>query len=269
MADLLRPNRVLDKLRNGSTASCIKMNLADPRVAQIAAICGIDCVWIDTEHVPNSIRDVENCVRAAYAHGTDAIVRVMRGGYSDMIRPLEMDAAGIMVPHVMSAKDAQEVVKTTRFHPLGQRPLDGGNADGAFGQVDINEYMQHANTQKLIIVQIEDVEALDELDQIASVEGIDMIFFGPGDFSQSIGRPGKFDDPRIEDARIRVAEAAAKHGKYAGTVGTPTTGARLVELGYQFLSLGADVVGLGEYFTHVASALHDVKPKSAASVVYR
>ena len=128
----MRPSRVLKKLRAGKVASCVKLNLADPRAAEIAAMCGVDCVWLDQEHVPNDSRDIENQVRAAKVHDVDAVVRVPRGSYSDLVHPLEMDATGIMVPHVMSLDDARRVVWQTRFHPVGRRPLDGGNADGAY-----------------------------------------------------------------------------------------------------------------------------------------
>jgi len=114
----MRPSRTLAKLRAGGIASCFKLNLADARAAEIAALAGFDCLWTDREHVPNDLSVVEACIWAAKAHDTDVIVRVSRGGYSDYIRPLELDAAGIMVPHVMSLADAQNVVRMTRFHPV-------------------------------------------------------------------------------------------------------------------------------------------------------
>lgn len=269
MADLLRPNKILDKLRLGEVVNCVKMNLADPRVAQIAALAGFSSIWLDAEHVPNSVHDLENCVRAAYAHGADTVVRVKRGSYSDLVHPLEMDAAGIMVPHVMSKQDALDIVRSTRFYPIGRRPLDGGNADGAFCLADLNDYMQHANTQKLLILQIEDVEALEVVDDIASVEGIDMLFFGPGDFSQSLGIPGQFDDPRIADARQRVAEAAINHGKFAGTVASPDTAPGMIDMGYRFLNVGADVIGLGEYFKRIAVAVNNASSIASPTGIYK
>lgn len=244
----IRPSRVLARLRAGETATAVKINLADARVAEMAAIAGFDCVWVDLEHVPNDLGDIERGIWAAKAHNADVLVRVPRGSYSDYIRPLELDAAGIMVPHVMSADDAAAVVRMTRFHPVGRRPVDGGNADGGYSTVPFLDYLTQANEQRFVVVQIEDPEPLDELDAIAALPGIDMLFFGPGDFSQGIGAPGVWDDPRLVDARARVAEAATRHGKFAGTVGSPGNHAELVELGYRFISLGADVVGLTKYF---------------------
>ena len=252
-AHRMRPSNVLAKLRAGQVVSCFKLNLADARAAELAAMAGFDCLWIDMEHVANDWSVIEKQIWAAKSRNTDTMVRISRGGYSDYIRPLEMDASGIMVPHIMSAADARQVVKMTRFHPVGRRPVDGGNADGAYCNVDFKEYLSQANTQRFVTVQIEDPEPLPELDAIASLDGIDMLFFGPGDFSQGIGAPGDWDHPRIAETRKLVAEAAAKHGKFAGTVGSLETVNELIGIGYQFLSVGADVVGLNQYCGRIVS----------------
>lgn len=251
----LRPSRVLAKLRAGKVAGSIKLNLGDARVADIAAAAGIDCIWVDREHVPSDLREIEHVVRAAKVRDVDTIVRVPRGSYSDLIHPLEMDATGIMVPHIMSADDARKVAWQTRFHPIGRRALDGGNADGCYCMVPVHDYVAEANYQRMVIVQIEDPEPVADLDEIAAVEGIDMLFFGPGDFSHAIGRVGDLAAPEVVDARRKVAEAARRHGKFAGTVGSPQNLAQLVDLGYQFVNLGADVTCLAAGFQAMARAL--------------
>ena len=251
----MRPSRTLAKLRSGGVASCFKLNLADARAAEIAAMAGFDCLWTDREHVPNDLSTVEKIIWAAKAHNTDVIVRVPRGSYSDYIRPLELDAAGIMVPHIMSLADAQNVVRMTRFHPVGRRPVDGGNADGAYCRIGFTDYLQQANAQRMVIVQIEDPEPLDDLDAIAALDGIDMLFFGPGDFSHGIGAPGEWTHPKLLETRRRVAEAALAHGKFAGTVGGVAQIDELVDMGYRFLSVGADVVGLSQYCTSIVERL--------------
>lgn len=258
----LRPSRVLAKLRAGEVASCVKINFADPRVVEIAALSGFDCTWVDLEHVPNTLEDIENCVRAGKAHGCDTLVRPARGGYSELIRPLEMDASGIMVPHVMGAADAAEVARQTRFHPVGLRALDGGNADGAYCMVPMLEYMAHANDQRFVVVQIEDPEALDEIEQIAATPGIDMLFFGPGDYSQAIGHPGEMTHPKIAEARKRVVEVSLKHNKFAGTVASLASLPDMIGMGYRFVSVGADVVALSGYFKNVVAGFGEATGQS-------
>ena len=212
------------------------------------------------------MHDIENQVRAAKVYDVDTVVRVKRGSYSDLICPLEMDAAGIMVPHVMSAEDAKKVAWNTRFHPVGRRPVDGGNADGAYCTIPFKSYIKQANEQRFVIAQIEDPEPMDELEEIAQVEGIDMLFFGAGDFSHGIGLPGEWEHPKVDDARKRVVDTARKYGKFAGVMGTVETFDTLVEMGFQFINLGADVVALTEYFSSIISALGKKSPKSSGSI---
>ena len=135
-----RKSRVLEKMRAGQKAISYKLNLGCPRAAEIAAMSGFDAIWICQEHVPTDHSTMCNQILAAKAYGCDCIVRVAKGSYSDYIRPLEADASGIMIPHLMSYEEAQEIVHTVRFQPIGLRPVDGGNADGLYCKLDFKEY---------------------------------------------------------------------------------------------------------------------------------
>jgi 4-hydroxy-2-oxoheptanedioate aldolase len=250
----MRPSRVLAKFRAGEAVSCFKTNLSDARSVEIAAMLGFDCVWTCVEHVGNDWSALEQQIWAAKGYDTDVMVRVSRGSYSDHVKPLEMDAAGIMVPHVMSLQDARSVVWMTRFHPVGRRPVDSGNADGAYCNIPLLDYLRQANEQRFVVLQIEDPEPLDDLDAIAALEGVDMLFFGPADFSQGIGAPGQWDHPTLVETRRRVAGVCQRHGKMAGTVATPANARQLVEMGYRFVALGADVLGMSQYCKDMLAA---------------
>ena len=258
----MKRSKVLDKLRAGEVVSCIKLNLYDSRAIEVAALSGVDCVWSDMEHGPNDFSAVEKQILAAKAYNTDILVRVPRGSYSDLIKPMEMDATGIMVPHIMSLADAKNVVKMTRFHPIGLRPIDGGNADGAFCRIDLCEYIKQANERRFVSIQIEDPEPLDELEEIAALDGIDMLFFGPGDFSQGIGAPGQWNHQELLNARKRVAAVAADNGKFAGTVGSVDNLKELISLGYNFINMGADVLGLNRYFTEIINSFKNISSET-------
>ncbi len=257
----MRESRVLRKLREGKVATSMKLNMADPRVAEMAAMCGFDCIWIDLEHVPNDMSSVENIVRAAKNYDVDVLTRVSKGCYSDYIRPLEADSTGIMVPHVMSLEEAKKIVYFTKFHPIGRRPIDGGNADGKYCMINAKEYMTQANDQRFVVIQIEDPEPLDELEEICALEGIDMIFFGPADFSQGLGTLCDTSDKRIDETRRRIAECARRHGKFAGTVGGMKNQDMLIDMGYQFINLGSDVRALSAYFLEITENCSDKKAK--------
>lgn len=242
----MRPSRVLKKLRSGEIVSCINVHL-DPQVSDIAGMSGFDCLWIDREHLAQDWSILQAHVWAAKSHDMDVMVRVPRGSYSDYIKPLELDATGIIVPHIMGLEDARRVVQMTRFHPIGRRPLDGGNADGGYAMIDIADYIKQANEQRFIILQIEDPEPLDDLDAIAALDGIDMLFFGPGDFSHGIGAPGDWNHPKLLETRKRVAEVAVKHGKFAGTPCSIENLDEYITMGYKFFPIGADVITVGTY----------------------
>jgi 4-hydroxy-2-oxoheptanedioate aldolase len=249
----MKESNVLKKLRDGKIVISVKTNLAEPRIVEIAAMCGYDCMWLDMEHIPNDWQVIENQIRAAKMHNLDTVVRVSRGSYGDLIKPLEADASGIMVPHVMGTDDAKNIINQTRFQPIGRRPVDGGNADGAFTMIDFNEYLQSSNEQKFIIFQIEDPEPLQELDQIAKLDGFDMLFFGPGDFSHGIGAPGQWDHPDLLKARERIVKTARENKKFAGTVGSLDNLGELIDMGFQFINVGVDILGLIDYFKNITT----------------
>jgi len=243
----LRSSRLLRLLRGGGLPTAFKHNLADPRAVEIVGLCGIDAVWLCNEHVPNDWIGLENQVRAARMHDVDALVRVDKGSYSDYVRPLEMDAAGIIVPHVAHADEARQIVDWVRFHPLGRRALDGGNVDGQFCLEPPASYTAHANLERVVILQIESPEALEEVERICAVPGIDGILFGPGDYSHRIGKVGQLDDPEVVAARRRVAAACLASGKFAMAAGLFAPLPELVAEGFRVFTLGADVIGLSQY----------------------
>lgn len=264
----MRPSLVLQKLRSGENVVCFKSNLADARIVEIAALAGFDCIWLDQEHIGQDWSILAAQIWAAQSQNKDTLVRVPRGSYSDYVKPLEMNASGIMVPHVMNTEDAQKVIRMTRFFPWVLGPLTG-NADGAYTAADFKQYLKDANQYRFVILQIEDPEALEQLEDIARLDGFDMLFFGPGDFSQAIGAPGEMDHPKIVAARQRVVEVARKFGKFAGTTGGIGSLSAYQKMGYQFVSVGADVIGLSQYCADLIAGFDKQNQKGASTDYYK
>jgi 4-hydroxy-2-oxoheptanedioate aldolase len=244
-----RPSRILKLLNDGQYPTTLKINLSDPRVIEAAALCGVDGVWLCHEHVPNDWLSLENQIRAARIHNIDTMVRVGRGSYSDYIRPFEADATGIIVPHVASEAEARQIVEWVRFYPVGKRALDGGNIDGQFCLLSTDEYLKHSNEERIVVLQIESPEALEQVEKIAAVPGFNGILFGPGDFSHRIGKAGHLDDPQVVAARKRVGAACKANGKFAMTAGLIAPLEDLIEEGYHVINIGADVVAQTTYVT--------------------
>ena len=260
MTSIPRRSIVLDKMRAGKRALSFKLNFASHDTPAIPAMAGFDCLWICQEHVPSTDYSTMCAqINTAKAYGMDTIVRVQKGCYSDYILPLEADASGIMVPHLMSAQEARDIAHWTRYHPTGRRPLDGGNADGLYCRISPAEYTHFVNANRLVIVQIEDPEPLSELDAICQVPGIDMIFFGPGDFSHSIGYVGELEHPEVERVRRLIADTANKYGKFAGTVTGVETMEKYYQMGYHFLNCGSDVGALNSFCNQVVSHFNSLQ----------
>ncbi|WP_417310979.1 HpcH/HpaI aldolase family protein [Devosia sp.] len=254
----MRPSRVLRTIAAGGVARVLKLNTSDAKVAEIFAQAQPDALWLCQEHTTASLEAIEHQIRAAKASDVDTLVRVARGSYSDYVRPLEADATGLIVPHVMGAADARAVRDMTKFMPLGRRAIDGGNNDAMYTRVGMLDYIAAANTERFVLHQIEDPEALDEIEAMAEIEGVDGLFFGPGDYSMRLGIPGQIQDPQIVKVRERVAEVARRHGKIAATVAGKANVKDYVSMGYNLLNIGADVIALASYADDALSAFDEI-----------
>ena len=160
-------------------------------------------------------------IMAIRERGAEAVIRPRRSGPDAVYRLLEIGAAGLVVPHCMNAEHAREIVRNTRFAPIGQRGMETVCLDADYMMADAKEYFEFANRETFVVVQIEDREAVEDVEAIAAVEGVDGLFFGPGDLAQSYGIPLQFDHPTMREALERVAGAATEHGKIlSSTVAT-------------------------------------------------
>jgi 4-hydroxy-2-oxoheptanedioate aldolase len=249
----MRNNRVLEKLRQGKAALVTTVTpYASPKLTEMIGLLDFDCVWIDMEHQDYSYDQLFNMALGCRASGTEPMARIRKGDYWTYSRPFEAGATGIMVPHCRSGAEAEQIVRFSRFAPLGMRGIDGVEAAADYGLAPTAEYMAHANRETFIAVQIEDREAVDDLDAIAAVEGVDILFVGPADLSQSYGIPLQTQDPLMLRAINRVAEAAARHGKWWGIpVGSAEQGERYYEMGARFLACGAAIILLQEGWRHI------------------
>jgi len=258
-------SRIRCENNEGRVATCISLNITHPRIVELAGLAGAHSIWLCNEHVPNDWSQIENCIRAAKLFDMDAIVRVSKGSYSEYIKPFEADAAAIMVPHIATAEEARYMVDTCRFLPLGHRAMDGGNMDGKYGQIPPKDYIELSNHEKMIILQIESPEGLENVEDIAAVEGFDMLLFGPGDFSHRIGKPGQINEPEVHAARARVEKAARDHGKKCMGVAAPGTPSELFNRGYSVSNRGGDVTGLGNCFRAAIQTFNTNTSTSIAS----
>src|SRR5438445_2079385 len=236
--------RLKERLRDGKLVRvfCLGQR-CNPRMLEMVSLHGgYDAMWLDQEHCALTIEQLEDATRAARACNMDTFVRLAPTDYAAVMRPLEAGAGGIMAAQVRNAAQTEEIVRWAKFHPRGIRGINNSGADGRYGMVPLAEYLREANAKTFIAVQIENVEALEDVERIAAVKDVDVLFIGPADLSQSMGIPADWEHPRHWQAIERVARAARDHGvDWAILPLNPAYGRRCVELGCNMLSLGMDV----------------------------
>lgn len=241
------PGRLRELLARGKLVKvfCVGQ-LCHPKIVEIVGQHGgYDAVWLDQEHAGLSIAQIETACLAARASGLDSFVRLAATDYATVMRPLEAGAGGIMAAQVRSAAQVREIVRWAKFHPLGLRGVNGTGVDGRYGTVPLGEYMQRANAETFIAIQIEHIDAVHEVEAIAAIAGVDTLFVGPADLGQSMGIVGEWDHPDIWQAIERVARAAREHNiAWAILPRNADYARRCVGLGCRMLSLGIDTWAL-------------------------
>ena len=242
-------SKIKEKMRHGKPSLGTWMSMAHPSIAEILAMAGYDWVVIETEHTAIDVSEVLRLIIAIEQRGSVPLVRL---AWNDPIQAkavLDSGAAGVIVPMVNSKADAELAVQMTKYPPLGFRGVGLARAQG-YGE-NFDAYVQNANADTLLIVQIEHKDAVANIEEILSVPGIDGTFIGPYDLSMSLGLPGQLNHPDVRDAKIKVRDAALAHGLIAGVHCVhPDTAAddcrQAVKEGYRFIALGTDILFLGD-----------------------
>ena len=224
----------------GETLFGLFLDLGSPFSAEICARAGYDWLVVDLEHGAGTEAGLVGLLQSVEVGGSTAVVRPQSGERLRIGRALDFGAAGIVIPRLESAAEAREAVSFLRYPPAGFRGVALRTRGAGMGSVAHGEVHQ-INERILGIVQIESVGALHEADEIAAIDGVDVLFVGPADLTHSLGVPGRFDDETYLAALRTVVDACAAHGKAAGIlVYDLGVVPGLLELGYRFVGIGAD-----------------------------
>ncbi|MGQ0637044.1 MAG: HpcH/HpaI aldolase family protein [Planctomycetaceae bacterium] len=203
---------------------------------------GFHAVWLDLEHMDHSTEKIEVATLACRSQGLDTFVRLPPTDYAIITRALEAGAGGVMAAQVRSAAQVDEIVRWAKFHPRGCRGLNTAGWDARFATIAPKPFAEQANRESFIAIQIETLDALNEVETIAAVDGVDLLFLGPADMSQSLGVIGEFTHPHCIAAIDRIAAACASAGKPWGVLPpNPEYAAMCVDKGCRMLSIGADL----------------------------
>lgn len=229
-----RPNRIKQRLHQGLHALCFAAwGYGGADHLERLAPAQPDGIWLEGEHGEVDFSDLSNLTRAIDLIGATPIVRVHQNQSGVIYRSLDLGAMGIVVPHVNSREEAEAVVQAGKFWPLGQR----GSYTSRQG-IGVPDYFQVANDQTMLIVLIEDVIAVENLDEILSVEHIDVFFVAPGDLAQTMGLPGMAGDPRVQALVDETLSRIVQAGKTAGALVTDTNAQHHYDVGVRFFLAG-------------------------------
>lgn len=240
----------------------------------IAAHFRYDGIWVDAEHRVWDGRDTEAMLGRHHAADIDCIWRPPTKEKNALYRLLEDGASGLMIPHVGTAEDARALVNAMKFPPLGDRGFCGGGRDASYWVGKPADYIDQANRETFLVAQIETPQALENVDAIAAVPGVDVLFLGPGDMSIRLGCTPGVNDPVMMEVQKKIAAAARKHGKAWGRpIGTAADAKAIIEIGAQFVVHGSEFGALYQHLGQCATEFDEVLgssttgPESKAAMV--
>ena len=229
----IRKNIIKQRLKEGKHVIAIE-NLNDPNIVELFAPNNPHCFWFEGEHWIADVQNIGDLTRAADLIEATPLVRVPRPEYQLIYHALDLGAQGISVPHVKTKQDAELVIRASKFAPIGQRGMFTSRQG-----IGVENYFKEANDETFVLVFIEDLIALDNLDEILEVDNIDVFFVGPGDLSQELGHIGEQTNTEVQRVvQDTIAKIIAK-GRTAGTVATLSNYEWAMQTGARFFLSGA------------------------------
>jgi 2-keto-3-deoxy-L-rhamnonate aldolase RhmA len=235
-------NNLKQRIQQGETVHGCWINLGSALTAEIVGQAGFDWVLIDLEHGAGSEKDVLAQLQALKSTGAAAIIRVESAEPSRISRVMDMGALGVMCPKVNTAAEAKKVITGLHYPPFGNRGVAKMVRATEFGK-SFNQYYEDTKSHALGVVQIETEAALAHLDEIAEVEGVDVLFIGPADLTMDLGIFGQFDHPVFLKAVHDIVQAASRAGKAIGIlIFDPAEYKKYHDMGIRFIACGSDSV---------------------------
>ena len=250
-------NSFHEQLSSGKFLLGTIISLGSPEIVELLAACGFDWLFIDMEHGALDYTTAQRMIMAA-GNNSACVLRVPNNDEVWIKKALDLGPAGIIIPQMRTKADAENAVRYSKFPPEGERSVGIARAHG-YG-MGFNDYIQRANDEVSLILQVEHIQAVENIDSILQVEGFDALLVGPYDLSGSMGIIGQIDDPKVVNAisevRARCQEANVPLGIFAANIET----ARLyIEEGFKLMAVGMDMMLLGGAAMGVVNSLQDIR----------
>jgi len=207
-----------------------------PQIVEMVGYLGFDWILLDCEHGSIDSSELESMAIAGRAAGLSVIVRPPSNRPADIIAAMDKGADGVQIPHITDASQAETAVKSVKFYPSGNRTLAVGTRSSRYGiGMDLDEFVNVSNKNSIVVLQIEDKEAVDNLDDILQTENVDVFFVGPSDLSQSLGYPGKANESPVREVIDKLFKDIDSKGLVSGTAGNPQSIKNLRSRGISYL----------------------------------
>ncbi|MDO4621431.1 MAG: aldolase/citrate lyase family protein [Eubacteriales bacterium] len=246
----MRVNELKKRIKAGEPVIGTFAKINDPLVAEVLALAGFDFFVLDTEHVAMDREQLTNILRAAEAFGITPIVRVRENNQVEILQNLDLGYMGVQVPNVDTPDEARALVQSVKYQPLGVRGFSPSVRACGYGSCSIPEYIEMANENTMVVSHCETKTCVENIDEILTIPGIDVIFIGPMDLSQSYGKTGFPGDPEVKGAIDTVIDKCVKSGMAVGTTAANAQAAKaLIDRGVQYILLGSDqgaILGWGK-----------------------
>ena len=243
----MRKNLLKEKLQRGEVVYGPFLNCSYEAYIEIIGMAGFDFCVVDMEHGPLSVETAEDLCRAGQGAGLSPIVRVRKNDAPQIQRALDIGSSGVQIPQIETREDGERAVRAAKYAPEGMRGVSFFTRAG--------DYMLHGseglttglNKEQIVVIHIEGVPGLENLEEVVQVPGIDVVFLGPYDLSQSMGIPGQINDPRVVQGMEKAVKIIRDSGKAAGTFANDATASkRWTDVGVQYIALGCDVGIFGD-----------------------
>lgn len=247
-------DRFREKLKNG-TVFGIFSKTSDSAFVEAAGIAGLDFIILDMEHGASTLETIGHHIRAALLTGMAPIVRVKGVDHHAIGSVLDLGAVGVQIPNISTVEDAQIAINSARFHPIGERGVCRFVRAANYGQTSKEEYFKVAN-DTILVLQIEGKQGIENLNSILNLKGIDILFVGPYDLSQSLGTPGEIDSEAVQKCVQKVTTLAENKAVTLGVFAdTPENYKQLTKMGFRYLSYSVDVSLFRDSVTELSKRL--------------
>ena len=235
----MRKNQAKEKLLGGGTIYGVFCNLYSPMIVELIGHIGFDFVLVDAEHGPAGVESCEHMVRGADSVGVPLFIRIAMNIRQNILRYLDIGSQGVQLPMINTKEEAEGVVQAVKYPPQGRRGLAAIRAADYGLKMSLKDYTLMANHELLTVVQIETVEAMKNLKEILTVDGIDVFFIGPTDLSTSMGYTAQANHPEVQAAIDEIVNLIRASGKIAGTIAyTDEALNKAKERGFQYIVHG-------------------------------